>query len=266
MPVGNDVVDLEHPLCQPDAIHPRFDTRAFSASEIAQLAASDRVHRTRWSLWAAKESAFKAARKLDPQVRFIPRDFAVRLSGNRAAVTHRLGHFDIWFDQADEWVHAVASRGGEKPGFQIDGPPSTGAGVEEEDSGERVRKLARTALGDFLNIAPSEIQIVSVDRIPRAQRQGAPLPVDLSLSHDGRFVACAAASLNRIDQKKRPAGGGKIRQGAMTQEFSEIPVKILSCFLHRRNNILHGFLAVREEHQSVVEGKQRVRNPGETRA
>jgi len=194
LPVGNDVVDLGHPLCQPDAIHPRFDIRAFSAAEIAQLAAFDRVHRTRWSLWAAKESAFKAARKLDPKVRFIPRDFAVRLSGDRAAVTHRLGHFDIWLDQTDEWVHAVASRGGEKPDLQIDGPLTTSAGVEEEDSGERVRKLARTVLGDFLNIAPSEIHFVSVDRIPRAQWQGAPLPIDLSLSHDGRFVACAWAS------------------------------------------------------------------------
>ena len=114
MPVGNDVVDLRHPLCQPDAIHPRFDSRAFSAREIALLVATQKAHQMRWSLWAAKESAFKALRKLDSQVRFIPRDFEVRLSDDRAEVTHRLGRFSVWLDYTDQWVHALASQSGEE--------------------------------------------------------------------------------------------------------------------------------------------------------
>ena len=195
MPVGNDVVDLRHPLSQPDTIHPRFDSRVFSVSETALLAASKRVHRTRWSLWAAKESAFKALRKLDPQVRFIPRDFAVDLSGERADVFHRLGRFDVWLDQTDHWVHAVASQGGEKPDFRLDGDLSADPRAEEEQSSERARKVARSALGALLNIAPTEVQIVSVDRIPRAQQHGEPLPFDLSISHDGRFVSCAWESV-----------------------------------------------------------------------
>ncbi|MCH7666284.1 MAG: 4-phosphopantetheinyl transferase family protein [Acidobacteria bacterium] len=194
MPVGNDIVDLRHPLCQPAAIHPRFDIRAFTTREIGLLAASAQVHRTRWSLWAAKESAFKAARKLDPQVRFLPRDFAVHLSGKRAEVVHRLGRFRVWLDHADQWVHALASQAGEKPGFRIAGDPSASSGAArtaEEGFSERVRELARIALSALLNIAPIEVRIVSEDRIPRAQRRGQPLPFDLSLSHDGRFVSCA---------------------------------------------------------------------------
>jgi len=195
LPVGNDVVDLRHPLCQPEAIHPRFDARAFSASEIALLAASTQAHRTRWSLWAAKESAFKACRKLDSQVRFIPRDFEVRLSDQRAEVIHRLGHFEVWFDHTEQWVHALASQTGEKPGFRLDGDPLANPAAEEERFSERVKRLARSTLGALLSIAPSEVEIVSVDRIPQAQRRGEPLPFDLSLSHDGRFVSCAWESI-----------------------------------------------------------------------
>ena len=191
MPVGNDVVDLWHPLCQPDTIHPRFDIRAFSAAEIDSIAASDGAHRRRWTLWAAKESAFKASRKLDSQVRFIPRDFEVRLNGARATVTHLLGRFDVWLDHTDQWVHALASRAGKKPEFRLDGDSSADPRTEDPSLSDRVRRLASSALGALLNIAPSEIGIVSVDCAPYAELQGDPLPFDLSLSHDGRFVSCA---------------------------------------------------------------------------
>ena len=199
MPIGNDVVDLGHPRCQPDTIHPRFDSRAFSAQEIEFLAASDVAHRTRWSLWAAKESAFKAARKLDPLIRFIPRDFEVFPVGRNAdgharpwaEVVHRRGRFDIWLDHADHWVHAAASHGGGEPGFRVDGDPSANPGPEDDGCSRRVRKLAGDALGAVLDIPAGEIRIVSTDRIPQARRGPAPLPIDLSLSHDGRFIACA---------------------------------------------------------------------------
>ncbi len=195
MPVGNDVVDIRHPLCQPDAIHPRFDARAFSAREIALLAATDQAHKMRWSLWAAKESAFKALRKLDSQVRFIPRDFEVILSDARTEVAHRLARFSVWLDHTDQWVHAVASQAGEKPDFRLDGDFSADPGSEEEGLRDRVRRLASSALGALLEITPSEIEIVSVDRVPQAPRRGESLPYDLSLSHDGRFVSCAWESV-----------------------------------------------------------------------
>jgi phosphopantetheinyl transferase (holo-ACP synthase) len=195
LPVGNDVVDLRHPFCQPDAIHPRFDTRAFSAREIALLAATEKAHQMRWSLWAAKESAFKALRKVDSRARFIPRDFEVVLGDARAEVTHRLARFSVWLDHSDQWVHAVASQAGEKPKFRLDGDSSADPGSEEEGLRDRVRRLASSALGGLLEIAPSEIEVVSVNRIPQAQRQGQLLPFDLSLSHDGRFVSCAWESI-----------------------------------------------------------------------
>lgn len=132
-------------------------------------------------------------------MRFLPRDFAVHLSGERAEVVHRSGRFEVWLDNNDHWVHAVSSQSAERPGFQLEGDPTAEPGDEEERGSERVRRLARSTLGVLLNIAPSEVEIVSEDRIPRAQRCGVPVPCDLSLSHDGRFVSCAWELIDPFD-------------------------------------------------------------------
>ena len=110
MLVGNDVVDLLDPENQQEAIHPRFDERVFTPVERAWLANEATAHRTRWRMWAAKESAFKVARKLDPGVRFLPRRFSVQLKGNaQAVVRYAVGRFDVSFSGADDWVHAIAT-------------------------------------------------------------------------------------------------------------------------------------------------------------
>jgi len=89
--VGNDVVDLRDPENQPGAIHPRFDERVFTPVERARLTDEATAHRTRWLMWAAKESAFKVARKLDPGVRFLPRRFRVDFEGDALAVVRHAG-------------------------------------------------------------------------------------------------------------------------------------------------------------------------------
>lgn len=204
MLVGNDVVDLGDPENQPGAIHPRFDERVFTPDERARLTLEPTeatAHRTRWRMWAAKESAFKVARKLDPGVRFLPRRFSVQLMGSaRAVVRHAAGRFDVSFSGADEWVHAIAMLSDGSP-FQDGSLLKRGplAVIEQLQRGKsaasgasaRVRAMARSAIGSILSIAPSEIEIATAGRIPVALWRQLPLPVDLSLSHHGRFLACA---------------------------------------------------------------------------
>ena len=211
MLVGNDVVDLLDPENQQEAIHPRFDERVFTPVERAWLANEATAHRTRWRMWAAKESAFKVARKLDPGVRFLPRRFSVQLKGNaQAVVRYAVGRFDVSFSGADDWVHAIATLS-DGPGrwrSSWGGPfwrPSLGSSwgpsaiVERVQRGRsaasyasaRVRATARSAIGSVLSIAPSEIEIARVGSVPVALWKKLPLPVDLSLSHHGRFLACA---------------------------------------------------------------------------
>ncbi len=222
MLVGNDIVDLHDPWSQPNEIHPRFDSRAFTADERAQIRESSSAHELRWSFWAAKESAFKVALKQDAGVRFLPKEFVVRLlDDSRAEVSHRLGRFRIWFERADEWLHAVAVPEIDRlmaPGPDIAGPGGAPAGVDsridlvdKEDvvlgeagrPGRRVREVARSAVGSWMDIAANEIQIVTEQGIPTLRRRIERLPterlsLDLSLSHHGRFVACAWAEHGRL--------------------------------------------------------------------
>lgn len=213
MLVGNDIVDLHDPWSQPRAIHDRFDSRAFTPGERARIRASRCAHRLRWSMWAAKESAFKVARKLDREVRFFPREFAVRmLDDTRAEVSHGVGRFSVWLERADGWLHALAVpvadaatgyRSGVHGGAAGEDPMGAcarvgrvgveGSGARGDRASVRVRELARSAVGSVMNISPTEIEIVTEEGIPTLRRRDERLPVDLSLSHHGRFVACAWA-------------------------------------------------------------------------
>ncbi len=204
MLVGNDVVDLRDPENQPEAIHHRFDDRVFSWCERARILAAVSPHRMRWALWAAKESAYKVARKLDSRVYFSPRAFSVRIPGGEteasdpflAEVDHSLGRFQVCLEVTDEWVHAVASVSGAgvaKANWQLRSMGREAArripGVE---ASARVRKLARSAIASALSAVPSDIVIAAAaKRVPRVWWRGRSLSVDISFSHHGRFVACA---------------------------------------------------------------------------
>jgi len=205
--VGNDVVDLRDPENQPGAIHPRFDERVFTSTERERLTNEATVHRTRWLMWAAKESAFKVGRKLDLRVRFLPRLFSVQLEGKTSAVVrHAVGRFQVSFSGGDDWVHAIATR------FDgaVDDASGPSAMVERVQEGRfapayvsaRVRSMARAAVGSVLSIAPPEIEIATAAKIPVALWRKLPLPVDLSLSHHGSFLACAWS------QSETPPSGG----------------------------------------------------------
>lgn len=197
MHVGNDVVDLRDPEARPGAVHPRFDARVFTSCERARIRAAAAAERVRWSLWAAKESAFKVARKLDDGLPFHPRRFVVReLARDRAAVVHQAaGRFRVWLDEARDWIHATAV-----PGDQDEvptGPPLSALAVLDEarasaaELSVRVRELLRDAVAPLVEADPTLLEVVTVDGIPRLRLAGRPLPVDLSLSHHGRVVGCS---------------------------------------------------------------------------
>jgi len=192
--VGNDVVDLHDPQSQPEALHPRFDARVFSLGEREALGASSSPHSLRWSLWAAKESAYKLAKKLDAAVRFLPRDFLVRpLAEGQALVVHETGSFEVRLERSDEWVHAVATL------IMANGLSThrlVSAGIEPlgapgADASRTVRELARSDLSSRMNLPPRLVRIAEDRGIPVALWRNLRLPVDLSLSHHGRFVAWA---------------------------------------------------------------------------
>ena len=86
--VGNDVVDLKEPDNRGKSGDDRFLARVFTAEEREQIAQAAAPDTLLWSLWAAKEAAYKAVSGGDPgAVCSIPRRYPVHLDGESAAGT-----------------------------------------------------------------------------------------------------------------------------------------------------------------------------------
>ena len=210
MPIGNDIVDLRDPETRPSGLHPRFDRRVFTPAERERIGPDERGNRVRWLIWAAKESAYKAAKKRDPRTVFSPRRFEVELQDERAGIV-RFGDsvFSLLAELSDELVHVVAAPAAElvENAREAVSRPATETGrrfalyfetvllsSRTRDAlvaGLEVRQMAARALGSLLEIPRQRIELIRRGRVPRALFQGVRLPIDLSLSHHGRFGAFA---------------------------------------------------------------------------
>jgi phosphopantetheinyl transferase (holo-ACP synthase) len=191
--VGNDVVDLADPDTARGATHPRFDERVFAAEERAWLGRNRAEERLRWVLWAAKESAFKALKKLDPRAIFSPHRLIVRLetaSAGSVRYGERLLTVGVKIDRGA--CHAVTSIDVEPRAIIVSGMRCLTADVAEEPR-PAARAFAIHLLAPLLRATERDLAVVSERRVPRLHIAGRPAPVDLSLSHHGRFVAFACA-------------------------------------------------------------------------
>ena len=107
--VGNDVVDLaDREVCNGPA-HPRVDARVFAPAERRALEAGGAPNRLRWTLWAAKEAAYKLAVKRDPNVIFAASRFVVKFDrALHGEVEHPGGRVAVPLATRGDAVHAVA--------------------------------------------------------------------------------------------------------------------------------------------------------------
>ena len=185
--VGNDVVDLGDAEAREGATHPGFDARVFDAREREALAASGAPNRLRWLLWAAKEAAYKAGRRENPELVFSPRRFEVHLdAGLSGTVRHPDGSVPVTITEDADAVHAVA---------RAPGDAAILCGIarrpEEADASVAVRQLARERIAAHLGCEPDALRFERDGRIPRLRVPGIDRALDVSLSHHGRFVAFA---------------------------------------------------------------------------
>jgi phosphopantetheine--protein transferase-like protein len=194
--LGNDVVDLDDPEARLDGRHPRFDERVFTPRERAALAASPQRQRLHWALWAAKESAYKARKRLAPETFFAPGAYEVELSplpaaGEAGVVSgHARRHgeafaLEVHVDGA--FVHAVAQAGREAAA-----PVLRRVAPAVGDAGLSARNVAAAAIGSALGLDAAKLRIAG--RPPVLLHRGRVLEATLSLSHHGRFVAFACSA------------------------------------------------------------------------
>ena len=203
MSVGNDVVDLADPETRLGGLHPRWVERVFGAAERKALDASPSRHLLHWALWAAKESAYKARKRLDPETVFSPREFEVELSplpatGAGVAVgraVHRGDVFGLEVHLDGASVHAVATSADEAGAqvlWKVDGAggdPGTAArrlavGRDRLRAGPRPGRGARSSAGPLWRPAPGSPRSSSACRSPTTAASS-PSPARWAIDAEG---------------------------------------------------------------------------------
>lgn len=213
--IGNDLIDLAAAHNRGRAADPRLLARVLSAGERQWLAAGGDGDARFATLWSAKEAAYKALKKARPEQVFAPGRWQVETAALDAAGEVHRGRIAIddrtvltlCWRRRRHWLHCLAVLG--PPPAILDAAVRTlGHGrpratfTERERAGfvcaesAAVRALAKRLLRRR-GLDPVEIVRTPQGRSlspPRVLCDGAEAPgTDLSLSHDGRFVAAAVA-------------------------------------------------------------------------
>jgi hypothetical protein len=151
---------------------------------------------TLWSLWAAKESAYKAAAKSEPAIHSVPRRYEVNLeSGHgdgsaRGVVLTPAGICHVRVFSCRDYVHCLASLESES---HLDGITAGVFRWEGPTDGESVRAERHLTglLSQYLELPQAAVRIDRRSSVPHVLVHGRPVRIDISMSHDGPFTACA---------------------------------------------------------------------------
>jgi len=220
--LGNDVVDLEDVDARPETFRRRFDARVFADEERRAIAqAGPASPALRWAHWAAKEAAYKLVRQADPGFVFSPGKLVARFEAATPAGAGRLERrgrlalaaappglaptIELVSCETPAFVHVVAlPEGGDWASVVVaietidaDAGPAAGSGAGVPVGGAAqgpslaVRRLALREAARALGVAVGRLAIGRRGRVPTLELDGRPTPIPLSLSHHGRFVACA---------------------------------------------------------------------------
>ncbi len=198
--IGNDVVDLDAPELTTTPLHPRYMERVCCEQEMERIQAAGNPRLLLWSLFAAKEAAYKAARKNSPGLVFAHRLFVV--SDDLTEVCHPNHQFSVQVKHGQGWVHAIAVTRHLDSGPELEPMPSYWLRPRNQngDASAQVRQLLCHSVAPLLGCMASELAVVrdvdpqswSQQSPPRLTWGGQATAIDISLSHDGRFLAAAA--------------------------------------------------------------------------
>jgi len=194
--IGVDVVDLADPSIGTQHMDPRFLSRLLTQAEADRLESAEAAVRGRllWTLWAAKEAAFKAARLDGYAGPFVRADFIVGVDAD-AGVESPSGAYQLRFHGDAHQVHAIVWRGPVDP---VAGTLRLEDPVPDHRSQEgrailslAARKLAISELSGLLDGGLS-ISDPEPDSSAVLLLEGQASGIPISLSHHGGCVAYAA--------------------------------------------------------------------------
>jgi len=177
--------------------------RVFTPDEKRLIRGSSDPDRVLWSLWAGKETGYKALRRRYPAVSSAPRRYEVRLSCTDDTVSESgtvhtpCGPVAIRFCITGDYVHCIGATADE----EMDAIICDVRKIPRDQSlsdGESafVREMAKRGISACLSERPKAVEIVRPEEDrglapPVVRIEGRTHAINLSMSHDGRFAACA---------------------------------------------------------------------------
>jgi len=218
--VGNDIIDITSPENLVKHSNERLVLRVLSVDEQSQLLKSNRPELVFLAQWAAKESAYKLLKKRDSNLLFAHAKFHVtgadsyiEKGKNPGQVTYAKNSQDdnevvnVEWQRSDSWLHCIARCPITPAPFiycieLISSDLISGDFSEEEqisiysDQSKAVRNLAKKML------RKRKIDHPRIIRHKEERRFSPPWiyadkkrvnHLDLSLSHDGKFMAAVLA-------------------------------------------------------------------------
>ncbi len=199
--IGNDIVDLADPQATGKGRDIRFINRVFTTDERHKILDSDEPDIVLWSLWAGKETGYKAMSKTHPAVSSSPGRYAVQLSDTplpkSGTVETPCGPVFVRFRITSEYVHCIGATTDKSLNFIVwDVQTILHPEIAPDYQSDFVRNMVREKMSRYLKEDLESLEIVrSKGRCglgpPVIYAGGKRTAIDISMSHDGRFAACA---------------------------------------------------------------------------
>lgn len=228
-PVGNDIVDLKTADALGKAGDFRFVERVLTRDEQSALRRSEHPDALLWAFWAAKEAAYKAISKRFPDISSAPRRYPVAIEAQKrrgaasGIVNTPRGRVFVRIFFYEDCIHCIASTG--SPAHLPDivhgmGEIGPGRGPASARESAAVRKVAGARIAAFLGRLPEDVRILRKTgprglSPPTVYIRGEKAPIDISMSHDGRFAAFVFQVMPDAQSRKKlarlqPSGNGGI--------------------------------------------------------
>ncbi len=199
--VGNDVVDLKDASNAGKSGDSRFLKKILTDAEIEYVKNADNPDLALWSLWACKETAYKIVKKKLPAVAFVPRQWNVVLKTNRSKYAEGKvgilgkGGVPVRLFSNPDYVHCVGTDNLKvlnKLIWRVEALPEK----EKINPSLFLRRCVTHDLARRFSLNFHQIKIKRTKQdgelqYPQVYIDEKKTNIDLSLSHDGRFVAYA---------------------------------------------------------------------------
>lgn len=206
--IGNDVVDLQHPANMKKSRDSRYLKKILTNVEIEFVNNAENRDRVLWSLWACKETAYKVTSKSSPGAPFLPHRWLVQLNqtdsmfekGEVILLAENNVFVQIYCQEG--YVHCIGSDNLpdlNKIIWGVESLPESISG-EHVDPSLFVRYRLSSKLADIYHLDFRQMEIIRAGKghelqPPYLYYENKKAPFDISLSHDGSFIAYSFISI-----------------------------------------------------------------------